>query len=101
MVGTALPRRSLAGNIDAQNRSSEIGGEAIRSYHDLYLDRDHRGHHGAQGRLLGPSLLVLHHHWALFPMASLAATFGLHPKDFAMSMWTTGLPLSDTQPAGP
>ena len=101
MVGTALPRRSSAGNIDAQNRSSEIGGEAIRSYHDLYFDRDHRGHHGAQGRLLDPSLLVFHHHWALFPMASLVVPFGLHPKDFVTSGCTLGLPLSDTQPAGP
>ena len=60
VAGTVLPRRSSAGNIDA-HRLSEIRGEAIRIYYDLYLDRDHRGHHGAQGRLLGPSLLVFHH----------------------------------------
>ena len=32
--------------------------------------------------------------------ASLAVNFGL-PKDFVTSRYTMGLPLSDTQPAGP
>ena len=33
--------------------------------------------------------------------ASLAVNFGLHPKDFVTPGCTLGLPLSDTQPAGP